>query len=86
MESSLDPLAYLVVPQNHPATLSRAASDVMVTLDGDEDAVDVLAWCSANNCRAQPVFIGRVYRCGTRCFAIVAGNGDAAFAFRMRWV
>lgn len=84
--SDLDPIAYLVVPANAPATLSRAASDVMVTLDGEEDAADVLAWCSANNCRAQPVFVGRVYRRGTRCFAIVAGDDDAAFNFRLRWV
>lgn len=84
--SELDPIAYLVVPANGTATLSRAGAEATLALEGEDDAADVLAWCSANNCRAETVFIGRVYRRGTRCFAIVAGDDDAAFAFRIRWV
>lgn len=84
--SELDPIAYLVVPANAPATLSRAGSEAMVVLDGDDGPLDVIAWASQNNCRAETVFVGRIYRRGTRCWKIVAVDDDAAFAFRIRWV
>lgn len=84
--SDLDPIAYLVVPASGTATLSRAGAEAMIVLDGDDGPLDVLAWCSVNNCRAETVFIGRLYRRGTRCWKIVAVDDDAAFAFRMRWV
>ncbi|CAX24218.1 protein of unknown function [Methylorubrum extorquens DM4] len=83
---SHDPIAYLVAPQNTPATQSRAGADMMVTLDGDDSALDVLAWCTANHCRAETVFVGQAHRRGTRCWKIVAGDDDAAFAFRLQWV
>lgn len=84
--SDLDPIAYLIVPANGTATLSRAGAEAMIVLDGDDGPLDVIAWASQNNCRAETVFVGRIYRRGTRCWKIVAGDDDAAFNFRLRWV
>lgn len=78
--------AVLVVMANGDASIISGDPPEGRSVISPDDALEVLAWATANGVEAVPVFSAGLHRTGSRVWTLVPVDEDAAFVLRLRWL